>query len=149
MNKQNAKLYNVIFPVWMLLIFPQIWLIVFPANFIIDSLVLLLSMHLLKIADKKLWYKKHILKIFIFGLLADFIGSALMFLAVAVLDLSTTGDDLYLTIPAVLISAVIIFLFNYCFTFKKAENKIRIKTSLLFAVITAPYTFLSPTSVIY
>ena len=38
---------------WMILLFPQIWLIVLPGNFIIDSIVLIISMILLKIADKK------------------------------------------------------------------------------------------------
>ena len=52
-NKKNdIKLYNVLFPFWMILLFPQIWLIVLPGNFIIDSIVLIISMALLKIANK-------------------------------------------------------------------------------------------------
>ena len=61
--KKDVKLYNVLFPFWMLLLFPQMWLIVLPGNFIIDSLVLLISMAVLKISDKKQWYNQHILKI--------------------------------------------------------------------------------------
>ena len=63
-NKNSVKLYNVLFPFWMLLLFPQMWLVILPGNFIIDSLVLIIGMSALKIADKKQWYKKHILKIF-------------------------------------------------------------------------------------
>ena len=78
-NKKNdTKLYNVLFPFWMLLLFPQVWLIVLPGNFIIDSLVLIMSMLVLKISEKKQFYKRHILKIYGFGMLSDIIGSAYM-----------------------------------------------------------------------
>ena len=52
-NKNGIKLYNVLFPFWILLLFPQVWLIVVPGNFIIDSLVFLVSMLILKITEKK------------------------------------------------------------------------------------------------
>ena len=146
---KNNKLYNVLFPIWLLLIFPAVWLIVIPGNFIIDSLVLIISMYLLKMHSKKIFYKRHILKIFIFGLLADVIGSAFLFLMCYVVELGTVGDELYLTIPGVLMSALMIFLFNYFFTFRKISKKNRILFSLIFAVVTAPYTFLIPTSWLY
>ena len=44
MKKGRVKLYNVLFPVWMLMMFPGMWLIILPGNFIIDSLVLLITM---------------------------------------------------------------------------------------------------------
>ena len=50
---RDVKLYNVLFPFWMLLMFPITWAIVLPGNFIIDSLVLIISLLLLKIPDKK------------------------------------------------------------------------------------------------
>ena len=56
---KNNKLYNIIFPVWMLWLFPIVWLIVIPGNFIIDSLVLLANMYVLKISNKKEFYKKY------------------------------------------------------------------------------------------
>lgn len=73
--KKNIKFYNVLFPLWMLLMFPQTWLIVIPGNFVVDSLVLLVSMYLLKIQEKVKFYKSNILKIFGFGILSDIIGS--------------------------------------------------------------------------
>ena len=147
--KKEVKLYNVLFPFWMLLLFPQMWLIVLPGNFIIDSLVLLVSMAVLKIADKKQWYKKHILKIFLFGLLADIIGSAYMLLMMIGFELGRMGDELHLTIPALAISAVLIFVFNYLITFRKADKVLRLKFALTFAIVTAPYTFLIPSSWLY
>ena len=49
--KKQTKLYNVLFPVWMLMLFPQMWLMVLPGNFLIDSLVLVIAMYILKMAE--------------------------------------------------------------------------------------------------
>lgn len=148
-NKGSVKLYNVLFPFWMILLFPQVWLIVLPGNFIIDSAVLLISLAILKIPDKKQWYKKHILKIYAFGMLSDIIGSAYMLLLMTVFEVGQMGDEPYLTVPALLISAALIFVFNYFITFRKTEKKLRLKLSLIFAIVTAPYTFLVPSSWLY
>ena len=147
LNK-NVKLYNVLFPFWMLILFPQMWLIILPVNFIIDSIVLLVSMMILKIQDKKQNYKKYILKIFIFGMLSDIIGSAFLFVML-VTEVSSMGDELYITIPAIIISAVMIYIFNYYITFKKSDGIFRRKMALIFAIVTAPYTFLIPTTWLY
>ena len=146
--KKEIKLYNVLFPLWMLLIFPGAWLIVLPGNFIIDSLVLFLGMYFLKISDKKDLYKKSIVKIFAIGIFSDIIGSAHMFLMV-ILELCTMADEWYVTVPGVVISAVLIFALNYFITFKNLDKKERVMLSLLFAVITAPYTFLVPSRWLY
>ena len=66
-----------------------------------------------------------------------------------VFELGIMGDELYLTGPALLISAAMIFIFNYYFTFKKDALALRIKFSLIFAIVTAPYTFLIPSSWLY
>ena len=146
---KKSKLYNVIFPVWLLWLYPLLWLIVIPGNFIIDSLVLLSSMYILKINDKKQFYKKSILKVFLFGMLSDIIGTLYMFLMMFVFEIGNMGDELYLTIPGVIISAVMIFIFNYFLTFRKIDKKERLKLSIVFAVVTAPYTFLIPINWIY
>lgn len=149
-KKKDIKLYNVLFPFWMLLLFPPMWLIVLPGNFVIDSLVLIISLFLLKIPDKKQYYKRHILKIYGFGMLSDIVGSAYMLLLIIIFRVGRMGDELYLTIPAFLISAALIFIFNYFVTFKKCTDKaLRLKLSVIFAVVTAPYTFLVPSSWLY
>ena len=151
MNKSNKdiKLYNVLFPFWMLLLFPQMWLIVLPGNFIIDSLVLILSMVALKVSDKKQFYKRHILKIYGFGMLSDIIGAAYMFLLIWAFEVGNMGDEPYLTIPALIISAILIFVLNYFISFRRVDKKTRFTLSLIFAIVTAPYTFLVPSSWLY
>ena len=149
-NKNNdVKLYNILFPFWMILLFPRIWLIVLPGNFIIDSIVLIISMILLKIADKKQWYKRHIIKIYLFGMISDIIGAGYMLLLVKVFDVGRMGDELYLTAPALVISSVLIFILNYFITFKKSDKLLRLKLSIIFALVTAPYTFLIPSIWLY
>ena len=148
-KKQDVKLYNVLFPFWMLLLFPQVWLIVLPGNFLIDSIVLIISMFALKMTEKKQCYKRHILQIWGFGMLSDIIGAAYMFLLMLVFGVGSMGDELYLTIPALIISAVLIFVLNYFVTFKKTDKALRLNLSLIFAVVTAPYTFLVPSSWLY
>ena len=147
-KKNNVKLYNVLFPFWMLLLFPRVWLIILPGDFIIDSLVLLIGMAAWKIAEKKQWYKHYIVPIFGFGMLSDLVGAGYMLLMV-VLEVGRMGDEWYLTVPALVLSAVLIFVLNYFVTFRKADKILRLKMALVFAVVTAPYTFLIPSSWLY
>ena len=148
-GKNEIKLYNVLFPFWMLLLSPYLWALVLPGNFIIDSLVFALSMLLLRLENKKQWYKKCILKIFGFGMLSDIIGSAYMLVLMLVFKIGNMGDELYLTVPALIISAVMIFVFDYFISFRQMDKKRRLILSLIFAIVTAPYTFLIPSSWLY
>ena len=91
----------------------------------------------------------HVFAVFSFGILSDIAGSALLFLLCFVLELGHMGDELYLTLPAILLSAAMIFILNYYITFKKVDRKTRLTLSIIFSVVTAPYTFLIPTSWLY
>ena len=147
--KHGERIYNVLFPFWMLMLFPQLWLFILPGNFIIDSLVLILGMVWIKIQDKKAFYRKHILKLFGIGILSDMIGSGYMLIMMVCLEVGRMGDEWCLTLPALGISAICIFVLNYFITFKSCEKPERLKLALMFAVITAPYTFLIPSAWLY
>ena len=146
---RTIKLYNVLFPLWMLLMFPQAWLIVLPGNLVIDSLVLVVAMLALKLSEKRTFYKRHILSIYGFGMLTDVIGAAYMLLLTWKFEVGTMGDEPYLTIPALILSAILIFVFNYFVSFRKDDKKTRWVMSLIFAIVTAPYTFLVPSGWLY
>ena len=148
-SEKEIRFYNILFPIWFLIFIPTVWLVVLPANFIVDSLVILLVMHIIGTQNKKELYKKSILKVWIFGFISDIIGAAFLFLTMWVLELVIQGDELYLTIPATLIAAVFIFIFNYSISFKGCERVERLKLSLALALFTAPYTFLIPLEWIY
>ncbi|MHC1722262.1 MAG: hypothetical protein AB9836_03540 [Aminipila sp.] len=166
--KKGIKLYNIIFPVWMLLIFPPTWIVILPANFIIDSLVLLIALKfIIKNTDIKKNYKKTILKVWSLGFAADIVGTLTLFIVET--GFSNMGNDvinhleaiywnpldnpyafLYVCF-AIAISTILIFIFNYKISFKNVDlNKIEnIKVSLTLAILTAPYTFLIPTEMFY
>ena len=148
-RKKDVRLYNVLFPFWMILMFPWMWLVVLPGNFLIDSLVLIVMMAVLKISEKKQFYKHHIFQIFGFGMLSDIVGAAFMLFLMLVFELGSMGDEPYLTVPALFISAALIFVFNYFVTFRKIDKKQRFLMATVYTVVTAPYTFLVPSSWLY
>jgi hypothetical protein len=146
--KKDIKLYNVLFPLWLLLFFPQMWLIVLPGNFIIDSTVLLLAITIIKIETRWEFFKTYILKVYMFGIFSDIIGAILLFCLVSS-GVGRMGDELKITIPALILSSCFISIFNYFITFKNCEKKVRFVLSIIFAIVTAPYTFLVPSSWLY
>lgn len=150
MKKKDVRLYNVLFPLWALFLIPQSWLVAVPGNFILDSLALIAAMYCFHMEDKKEFYKDHILKVFLFGFLADFIAAGAMWAAVLLLEVGgPMGDSLLLTVPGVVFAAGLIWVFNYCFTFRICEKPLRKSLALFLAVATAPYTFLIPSSLLY
>lgn len=50
--KKEVRLYNVLFPIWLLWIFPQVWLVLLPGNLLIDCLVLTGALFVLKCRSK-------------------------------------------------------------------------------------------------
>lgn len=148
-NNKEIRFYNILFPIWFLLFIPMAWVVVLPANFVIDSLVILITMKMIGVKFKKRMYKESILKVWGFGFLADIIGAAFLFVTMWILELAIPGEDyLYLAI-AVLISAVFIFIFNYRVSFKGYDKRTRFRMALSLSILTAPYTFLIPLNWIY
>jgi len=160
------KLYNVIFPIWLILIIPPIVLLVIPSNFIIDSLVLLIGFKMLNITNWFDKYKKSIIKVWGFGFVVDILGSLLLLVT------QFMGTDGYLyenlvyplvwnpfksviavlyVLVVVVICGLLIYIINYEFSFKKTDldNKGKRTISILLACITAPYLFFFPTSYLY
>ena len=167
------RLYNLIFPIWMLIFIPMTWLIVLPANFLIDSLILLLSLFLFVKSNYWMIYKQTILKIWGFGFLSDFIGALILFsiylsdffiqnsvisnwwyynvfYPVSYDTLSSIVSIIWCSI-AVLVSGICIYEFNYRVSFKQLslEPKTKKKMALLLAICTAPYLFLVPTALFF
>ena len=78
--KKEIRLYNIFFPIWLILLFyPLCWLVVLPVNFGVDLLVIVLTLRALHADNIKIKAKKSILKVWLFGFLADIIGGVLLF----------------------------------------------------------------------
>lgn len=169
-KKKQIKLYNVIFPFWMLVYFPPIILFAMPANWLIDFIVLRMSMKKIGIENYKEYSKKAIWKTWIAGFVADFIGGLLM-IAVLVIDsivdyTSSFGQWWYEkmtnavmlnpfeTFPAFVwvllctfVSSWLIYVLNKKWCLKKIDidEQYKKKIALALAIFTAPYLFFLPT----
>lgn len=172
MKNKSIKLYNVIFPIWMLWLFPTTWIVVLPANFIIDLLVVVLTMKCLKMQDIKENAKSVILRVWIFGFVADFIGTLFMLSAmfsdfnyetqfgkwwydnisnaVSFNPFESIYAILWVTV-SVVIAGFFIYLFSYKYCLKKSnlDEKQKKKLALSLAIFTAPYLFYIPTAWFY
>lgn len=170
--KRDEKLYNVLFPLWFLLLVPISWLIVIPANFVIDLLALLLAMKLLRMPDIGKNLKSAVLKSWLAGFAADLVGGGAMFLsvlageflpgpvrswvyhniteAVMVNPFSSVGGFLW-TAVCVALAGGIIYLLNLKFCLKKTTLSLaqKRKLALAMALVTAPYLFFLPTTLLY
>lgn len=174
MNGKQIRFYNVLFPVWMLMVFPAAWLVILPGNFLIDTVVLLLCMKALHLSGKKQLYRQTIGKVWGFGFLADLIG-ALFLLLVLLIDALADYESafglwwyehmtnavclnpfenafsfLWVT-AAVLISAVLIYVFNYHISLKKTalSRTQKKRIALCLAIFTAPWLFYLPSIWLY
>lgn len=159
MNRKCIRLYNLIFPVYMLWLLPPLFFIVAISNFIIDSMVVLVTKKVLKVKRIFEKYKKVIFKVWGFGFLADFIGAVFLFgmsslfanLDIPIrynIDYNPFGNiyALIITVLGILIAGILIFIFNKKICFKKIDitEKQKFILSLVIAIVTAPYLFLLP-----
>jgi hypothetical protein len=164
MNKKSVKLYNLIFPIWLLWLIPITWIVVLPANFLMDLAVVVLTMKYLQVQDIKQNARSVILKVYIFGFFSDFIGTVLMFTsniidfnyetelgkwwyknisnAVSYNPFESVYAVLWVTV-CVIITAIFIYLFNYRYCLKKSNlnDDQKKKLALSLAIFTAPYLF--------
>ncbi len=162
---KDGKLYNLIFPIWLFLFFPPIILFTLAGNFLIDSLVIIASYFLFKAGEGLsclAFYKKTILKVWLFGFLADLIGAGLLFACISLQDITGLSDAviqgisfdpfsnvlaLILVLVAMTISSLCILFFNHRFTYNKLikDELIRWQVAIFIAITTLPWTFLLPT----
>jgi len=143
------------FPIWFLFIIPTVWLIIIPANFIIDSLVILITLKYLHYPKPTEIWKLKIWLVWLFGFIADIIGALLVIGLYFTLSsfFPNLGADLVffpgtclVAIPGVILAGVLIYFLNKKISFKKVkldEAQVH-KLCLMLACFTAPYTMLIP-----
>lgn len=161
--KKQTRLYNLILPIWLLILFPQVWLIVLPGNLIVDCAVLLLTLLALKHPRKKEVLKKLWWKFWLLGFAADAIGVGWMVLGL--LPSWFTENDRWThsvghithnsfahpaaflwTLIGVALAGICIYFFDQramrtCPLLTAREKRI---TALTMAIATAPWLFFIP-----
>lgn len=160
--KSRYRLCNVIFPIWLIWLFPPILALVAPANLVVDCLVLFLALGVLKHPDKKgvlraLWWK-----VWLLGFGADLVGAGWMYLGLWLADVLPgqwweTGFhlayapflhpvSLVWTLAAVALAGGCI----YCFDRRVFDrcpllsHRQACRLALVMAVVTAPWLFFLP-----
>ena len=168
--KKQTRLYNVILPIWILILFPQLLVFVIPANLIVDCAVLFFTLLALKHAQKGAVVKKLWWKFWLLGFAADAVGILWLilgfFLVTGAMDMTgATGGWLVdaaqglmsnpfhhplaflWTLIGVAIAGVCIYFFDKramksCGLLTEREKHI---TALSMAIVTAPWLFFIPT----
>ncbi|WP_297812294.1 hypothetical protein [uncultured Finegoldia sp.] len=172
MKKKTVKLYNLIFPVWALWLFPITWIAIVPANILVDFLVSLLALKLIKVQKPMDVIKKSLAKTVVLGFVADIIPTAVLMtisfginetrnsfskwfynnISIPVLnDYYETPWGILVMVMAVIFAGFLVYYFNRRFSFRNTdltESQIK-KVSMILAIITAPYLFLLPTGLFY
>ena len=157
--KRDERLYNLIFPVWMLYtplaaaVSPLIWGILLAGNFVWDSAVLLLAFFWMLLPQKGRLYRRAILRVWLCGFLADVVATlpylVLMYTGIEPDFISVYHPiDQVFMLPLVVLGGVLVYLFASRFALRKTgleTAEIR-RIARFLAVLTAPYTFLIPTS---
>lgn len=158
-KNDGIRLYNLMFPIWMMILFPTIFWIFLPINFIVDSVVLAAALAVFHYEQKgKVWVRS-ILRVWVFGYLADVVGALLILGIFYILDgvlcvsvpLWRAPYEQLMTLPGIALAGVLIYFLNRRFSFRKTAldpEQIR-RLSLALAIFTAPYTMLISTSFIY
>ena len=178
MKKKDTKLYNMIFPPYMLVALGAVpWLsaLVIFGNLVIDSIVLLIiTLILFKRMDWK-FFLKRVFVVWIIGFLGDIAGIIYLLVGshIGYLWRDTDNKALQQVIDGmnnvtnhpgelniysyillwlgIIVAAAGIFFFNYYFVFRREwiPKKKSIVAALTIAILTAPYTFLIPNSFFY
>lgn len=162
MKNTDVRLYNVLFPVWLLWFFPITWIVVLPANFVIDLAVLFITLTVMKVESRKQICKSCILRVWLCGFGADLLGSILMFTptlldinndligAINMNPFENVFALIWVTI-CLIFSVVCIYFFNlkYCLEKSDLDLSQKKKVALSMAIVTAPYLFYMPSEWIY
>jgi len=165
-KSSDVKLYNIFLPIWLLLFWPSwLWLIVIPVNYLIDRIVLKWSLG--DMPEKGLFCRKHNWKICLAGFAADFVGMAILFacyLAAGNFESGFMDDMAYgvgfnpfshvlsfiYVLLAVAVSGVLIFLLDRLILRKAGlDPELAKRSALRLALITAPYLYFFPSTVLY
>ena len=156
------------YPIWLEWLIPLTWTVIFPVNFLMNLLVLLLTMKYLRISNRKQNAKAVILRVWVMEGATNLIGTTIM-LIITQFDFGRNdvwwekicdgiwnnpcnnfGAFSLLTLCIVLV-AYYIYRFNYKWCLEKADldDTQRKKVALSLAVFTAPYLFYLPTEWFY
>ncbi|SFR17255.1 hypothetical protein [Desulfoscipio geothermicus] len=150
---RKDTLYNVVFPLWIVIFFPPFIFLVLFANLIIDGAVIYLTLRLHKVNLEEKQLVLLILKAWGFGFVADLIGVIVMLFFVKYFN--TTGYYAFENpveavsfIISISLAGLLIGLFNFYQCRKVIDRKAAGRVGLAMGLLTAPWMFLLPSSIL-
>ena len=168
MRRNNIRLYNVLFPIWMLIWYPSwLWLILIPLNYLVDRAVTAYSFRRSGVDGYHQKARQHAWKTCVIGFLSDFVGSSVLLLPLLlsgksvwlnqhigdVLPANPFADPfalLYSLIAIVITGIMIYYLNRWMLRKDKSLSEQQVcRTARNLALITAPYFFLIPSILLY
>ena len=152
--KNTIKFYNLFIPVWMMFLMPPLLIISIVVNLIVDALVVIVVLKINKTELSSHTMYKTILKVFGLGYLADMIGLAILLILYRVFSSVINQFNIWENPISVIvhfvvigITAIIIFNFNrIVFRKLRIDEEVVFRLAMSMAIITAPWTFLIPSS---
>jgi hypothetical protein len=151
--RKQTRLYDVVFPVWLILLHPLVGIPAYAINYFVDFFVLKFSLRRQGIAveGKRLWGLTFALSLIGFG--SDILGVVVLFtlhtgVAYLIPNYNPWFSSIGLLVTglAVVCTGVLIFFFDRVYLSRRLQIDRRLagKVALSFAIITAPYLFLLP-----
>lgn len=153
----NKKMYSLVLPIWLMLVAgPALWILILTSNFFVATIVLIIACHIFNLKNVLKIYKRSIIKMVLYGFLADAIGASLLLLVskinpdglftnVANNPCGSWITTVYISI-CILFSAWIAYFFHHRLTFRdlKVSEKKKKQIAVFVAIFTAPYLFFYP-----
>jgi hypothetical protein len=151
--EQNKRLYDLIFPFFMLWIFPPLMIFALVGNYIVDGLVIFILLGLNKIKFRKAHWG-FLTKMWAIGLLVDLAGMIVLLLTLGASPNSyTIWNDPVTALGFLLVVFGCGFLIgwaNYSISKKYvSERRVSWAIGLSMGILTAPWTFLIPTQMVF
>ena len=102
MDHRPIRTYNILLPIWLLVWFPSwLWLILVPANYLVDRLVL--SWSLGDMEDKGTFCRENTWRVCVAGFISDFAGSALLLVTMVFLGSMPGANEFAAALTLVLL----------------------------------------------
>lgn len=165
-KRRRGTLYNILLPLWLLVWFPSwLWLLLIPANYLIDRVVLRWSLK--GLAERDDFCRRHTWKVCLAGFASDLVGSLMLLAAYLVIGRGDSGlahdivyglgfnpfghpMALFITLAATVVAGLCIYGLDLRILRAAGLDVGQAHSSAArLALITAPYLFLFPSALLY
>lgn len=153
----NKKMYSLVLPIWLMLVAgPALWILILTSNFFVATIVLIIACHIFKLKNVLKIYKRSIVKMVLYGFVADAIGVSILLLMSKInpdgLFTNVASNPTNSWVTTVFISICVAFsawfayFFHHRLTFRdlKVSEKKKKQIAVFVAIFTAPYLFFYP-----